>query len=287
MRDELLLEDGTENKTEVEPFTLEQFESYLSENKMPGPFVDKLKHVMGKVEKIDARAGALEVQVTELKRHTKKRRRRTQARTCDAPSLAARTDTVMDACCTDTAGGGHRRTQASCDLPDACPSMRCASVFVPYMQDCEAMLARMPGIPLDDFVGFATSCDEKQASEMQPEVVQQFRVRVVTEGAAQSGAMFGGSGGSLPPLDPLQPILPAPAPASGESQAVVEHHAECSSADIASCVPACDAEHHGFELLATIDGSDTKMSCELHHERYSWVGSSVCAALLCFPAADF
>ena len=80
--------------------------------------------------------------------------------------------------------------------------------------------------------------------------------------AAQSGSMFSGGGrSSLPALDPLQPLLPAPAPPPGGSQSVVEYHAECSSADIASCVPACDVEHHGFELLATIDGSDTKLSC--------------------------
>ena len=41
---------------------------------------------------------------------------------------------AMDACCPAN-GGGHRRLQASCGLPAACPSAACAAVFVPYMRD--------------------------------------------------------------------------------------------------------------------------------------------------------
>jgi hypothetical protein len=39
-------------------------------------------------------------------------------------------------------------------------------------------------------------------------------------------------------------------------------------------VPACNAEHHGYELLATIDGTDTKFSCNLAHGLYSWMGAA-------------
>ena len=53
-----------------------------------------------------------------------------------------------------------------------------------------------------------------------------------------------------------------------------QYHAECTSADVASCVPECNAEHHGFELLATIDGTDTKFSCNLAHGLYSWMGAA-------------
>ena len=31
---------------------------------------------------------------------------------------------------------------------------------------------------------------------------------------------------------------------------------------------------HGFLLLLNIDGEDSKLSCELHHELYSWVGAA-------------
>lgn len=44
--------------------------------------------------------------------------------------------------------------------------------------------------------------------------------------------------------------------------------------DTSECVPACSAELHGDLLLATIDGEDSKYSCELHHSRYSWVGAA-------------
>lgn len=37
-------------------------------------------------------------------------------------------------------------------------------------------------------------------------------------------------------------------------------------------LPPCNAEHHGYELLATIDGTDTKFSCNLAHGLYSWMG---------------
>jgi hypothetical protein len=39
-------------------------------------------------------------------------------------------------------------------------------------------------------------------------------------------------------------------------------------------VPECNAEQHGYELLATIDGTDTKFSCNLAHGLYSWMGAA-------------
>jgi len=39
-------------------------------------------------------------------------------------------------------------------------------------------------------------------------------------------------------------------------------------------VPDCNAEHHGYELLATIEGTDTKFSCNLAHGLYSWMGAA-------------
>ena len=39
-------------------------------------------------------------------------------------------------------------------------------------------------------------------------------------------------------------------------------------------MPPCNAEHHGYELLATIDGTDTKFSCNLAHGLYSWMGAA-------------
>jgi hypothetical protein len=112
--------------------------------------------------------------------------------------------------------------------------------------------------------------------------------RVVnTEGPAQAGGMFpGGDGdgkgaGAGQPIDPLQPLLPVSPPPPGAGAraeagggGVEQYHAECNSVDAVTCVPACNAGHHGFELLATIDGSDTKFSCNLAHGLFSWMGAA-------------
>jgi hypothetical protein len=147
-------------------------------------------------------------------------RRRVQApqqactRVRDFQALSA---AAMDACCLSN-GGGHRRLQASCDLPLACPSAACVAVFVPYMQDCVAMLVATPGVPVADFESFAASCAEMQAGAgemLQPVAVRMFRVLANMEGAAQAGGMFPGGGGSAGAggnLDPLQPLPPAPPP---------------------------------------------------------------------------
>jgi hypothetical protein len=184
--------------------------------------------------------------------------------------------------------------QANCDLPPTCPSAACASVFIPFMEDCETMLSTMPGVPLADFQSFASSCVELQAGAgqmLQPVAVQMFRVLVNTE-MAQTGSMFPTTGGGGEPLDPLHlnPVPPPAPPATGgndDTTDVSQYHAVCSSADIANCVPSCNIDHHGFELLATIDGMDTKFSCNLAHGLYSWMGAASDGGYLGIDVASF
>jgi hypothetical protein len=45
--------------------------------------------------------------------------------------------------------------------------------------------------------------------------------------------------------------------------------------DTADCVPECSEPLHGFLMLLNIGGEDSKLSCELHHGFYSWVGAAV------------
>ena len=40
------------------------------------------------------------------------------------------------------------------------------------------------------------------------------------------------------------------------------------------CIPMCEAKTNGYLLLLNLDGEDTKLTCELHHGLYSWVGGS-------------
>ena len=223
-------------------------------------------------------------------------RHRKQARpeACDTSTFESRADRVMEACpCPSAASGGHRLMQAGCDeLPDTCPSLGCAEEAVGFAADCEALLAQtayfVDGIPMAKFDGLLSSCRGLKAGAgqmlLQPVEVQMFKVRVATtEGEAQSGAMFpgpGGAAGPAPPLDPLAPLPPPPAPptlpGSTGPAAEVEHEYQvaCRSAEIATCVPPCNVAHHGFELLATIDGTDTKFSCNLAHGLYSWMGAA-------------
>jgi hypothetical protein len=208
---------------------------------------------------------------------------------------------AMDACCPPN-GAGHRRfLQASCDLPTVCPSAACAAVFVPYMTDCGAMLAATPGVPLVDFESLVASCAEMQTGArelLQPVAVQMFRVLVNTEGTAHAGSMFAGSDGQGEgdghghPVDPLQPATPIPpAPPDGmggaDETAVAQYHAVCTSANVVSCVPDCNMEHHGYALLATIDGTDTKFSCNVAHGLFSWMGAASDGGYLGADSASF
>ena len=107
------------------------------------------------------------------------------------------------------------------------------------------------------FVNFFGSCKELQAQSarmlMEPVTVQMFKVAIATKPAL-----------SPPPANRNSPPPPPP-PGGAHSTAVKAYHAVCSSSSISGCVPHCNATTHGFELLATIDGSDTKFSCSVAH----------------------
>ena len=85
--------------------------------------------------------------------------------------------------------------------------------------------------------------------------------------------------------------------ASGGSLTLAEQlHVECSDGTAAAdCVPECTEQVHGFLMLLNIEGEDSKLSCELHHGFYSWVGAAVrvflthmhLSSLSSLPAACF
>ena len=88
---------------------------------------------------------------------TPHRGRRAQATPCD---LATQSPAVMAACCVAT-GGGHRRAQADCPLPEVCPSARCAEVFQPFYDSCRANLEVTPELGAG-LAALAASCNEVQ-----------------------------------------------------------------------------------------------------------------------------
>eukprot|EP01050_Picozoa_sp_SAG11_P016231 SAG11_NODE_2190_length_3706_cov_28.760189_2_plen_664_part_00 len=85
---------------------------------------------------------------------------------------------------------------------------------------------------------------------------------------------------------PVSPPPPAPSPDSSSTD-LEQYHAQCTTANILSCVPECNATHHGFELLATIDGTDTKFSCNLANMLFSWVGAAALGGFLGQNVAAF
>ena len=107
---------------------------------------------------------------------------------------------------------------------------------------------------------------------------------VNTEGAAQAGVTSTGGGkgegvGDGQPLDPLQPppsVPPSPPNAMGaeDETEVQQYHAVCTSADVVSCMPPCNVKHHGYELLATINGMDSQFNCNMAHGMFSWMGAA-------------
>ena len=58
----------------------------------------------------------------------------------------------------------------------------------------------------------------------------------------------------------------------GGAETVQEYRCDCGVV-IAACLPACDERLHGYELLATIDETDIRMSCKLNRGMFSWAGA--------------
>ena len=170
------------------------------------------------------------------------------------PPNLSRSQKVMAACCPTGPGLGHRRMQTQCKLPDTCGSLNCATEFVSFFDECSTVQSTA------NFKRFYANCKELQTQSqrmlLEPVSVQMFKVAIATK---------------PPPPPPKHHSSQKPPPSSSD---VKEYHAVCNSAAISHCVPTCNATHHGYELLATIDGMDTKFSCNVAHALYSWVGAA-------------
>ena len=92
-------------------------------------------------------------------------------------------------------------------------------------------------------------------------------------------------------FEPAVALCEAAAPTTAAPSLAEQLNVECSAGTAAAdCVPACSQAYHGYLMLLNIEGEDSKLSCELHHGFYSWVGSAVRALSssrrLCLPSAD-
>ena len=52
------------------------------------------------------------------------------------------------------------------------------------------------------------------------------------------------------------------------------------------CIPMCEAKTNGYLLLLNLDGEDTKLTCELHHLLYSWIGGAADGGYIAGAIAD-
>jgi hypothetical protein len=211
-----------------------------------------------------AAVAALERRVSDLEKGGKQWMSRSRKQASSPACGAARSQGVMDACCPTT--GGHRRLQTQCALPSTCGTLHCADVFTSFYEDCTQMVGSSPA-----YQHFYANCQELKAQSaqmlLQLVTVQMFKVHIatnVTMGPPRPASSLGGS-----------------------SSALQEYHAVCSSAAISGCVPTCNATHHGYELLATIDGTDTKFSCNVAHGLYSWAGVASEGGYLGHDSASF
>ena len=137
--------------------------------------------------------------------------------------------------------GGHHTE--CCDEPsEDCSSgyprtcnAGCAALFLPFWDECQLVL----GKDIHNFEPVVQLCM-----------------------AADGSSAPGSSGGSS---------LPFPVNGSLAQQLNVQ----CTDGTAAvDCIPECNAARHGFILLLNIEGNDSKLSCELHFELYSWIGAA-------------
>ena len=86
-------------------------------------------------------------------------------------------------------------------------------------------------------------------------------------------------GKSSSSFEPVVALCTASASTSGTASrpSLAEQlNLQCTDGTVAAeCVPECSEQYHGYLMLLNIDGDDSKLSCDLFHGRYSWVGPAV------------
>eukprot|EP01051_Picozoa_sp_SAG22_P005929 SAG22_NODE_370_length_11576_cov_83.771456_4_plen_2189_part_00 len=253
-----------------------------------------LLFVRADMANITLRLDQCEIDTHQFIKDMERRRMQDEETLCRGPGLRA----MFAACCPSSGDtGGHRRflQGQGCDtLPDTCPAT-CAPLFIEFFEGCQDMVNDLTPAEQQEFAGLYADCNEvEQQSAManlQPVDVKMFRITIDQEAEQQAAMANEESGAPSPPFGPV--VLPpsgsppSPVPTSGEATEVQEYHAQCTTQNILTCVPACNATHHGFELLATIDGTGTKFSCNLANEQYSWVGAAALGGFLGQNVAAF
>ena len=196
---------------------------------------------------------------------------------------------MLFVCCASgpPAGNGHRLQEVDgCDsLPPMC-SLQCSAQFIAIFENCQdqPLMQGLSTASRDDWNSYYVACAEAEQSAagmgvLQPVTVRMYRVMISSDAAQTQAEVFGGGGqgGESPPVIRPLPELPSPPPppsSAGSSTDIEQYHAQCTTANVLTCVPTCNSTTHGYELLAMIDGTDTKFSCNLANRLFSWVGAA-------------
>jgi hypothetical protein len=154
--------------------------------------------------------------------------------------------------CAGHLGSGHRRSQSSCSADEV--SDRSAEVT---RECCDEVGEDCSG-------GYPHTCNSRCAEVFLP-FWRDCR-----------GALGKSSSTFEPVVALCQAAAPGPAPAASGGSFAQQLSVACADDSFSheECIPECTAELHGFLLLLNIDGNDSKLSCELHHGKYSWMGQA-------------
>ena len=216
-------------------------------------------------------------------------RRWMQANSCRGESLLVRVTEINAACCNGTDDTAGQNVQGSPSSSGACEQLpvqctpTCAPVFIAFREECVEMLEgagfvmqQVERLHERCLVQMSTdegSCGAQIGRRLQR--IDSSSATVVNTGAtaamiipltivkdAQTGMLMAVMGTGRRSLQ------------QGGAQAVQELRCECgSSTDIFTCLPVCDSDIHGFELLLTVDQTDLRVSCKLHRGFFSWAGA--------------
>ena len=226
-------------------------------------FERELEQVRIELARMEARLDSYEAESTV------EGRRRAQ----DTASCVAQAAAVTTAC---PSGSRHRLLQDG--LPSEC-SLTCAPAFIAFREECADMMVKA-GFDMVEVERLNEACLSATAVD-QGSCGEQLGRRILQRTNDAAGTA-GATAAMIIPLtitrDARTGMLVALSQTGrrrqlqGGAETVQEYRCACGD-DIAACLPVCGESLHGYELLATIDETDIRMSCKLNRGMFSWAGA--------------
>jgi hypothetical protein len=143
-----------------------------------------------------------------------------------------------------------------CDALPATCSAACAPVLIEYFEGYQGIIGGMAPNEKQRFQELYDNCEEVEQTtaamlqDARPAMI--FHVVVMDEAAAQQ-----------PSPSPSSP------PLSGGAEIAQEFRRVCTTGNLATCVPQCNAPTYGFLLSISIDGRGTVLTCNKIDGKFS------------------